>query len=220
GAVFGISAAGTGFAVLKSFVSTDSNDGDGVYLASSLVQGSDGALYGTTQEGGAHNHGTVFKMNRDGNSFAILRSFGPEFSDGDGFASPSLMPALMEGRDGVLYGATEGTFYSGGGVGGQRYGTIFRLQRDGTGFAVLKTFTGAPDGAYPFANLIQGHDGALYGTTWQGGADDSGTVFRLNPDGNGYSILKSFCSCEGRFTAATLMQGTDGALYGTTEQGG
>ena len=89
------------------------------------------------------------------------------------------------------------------------------------GFAILHSFTGYPtDGAGPRAGLIQGPDGTLYGTTQYGGINDNGTIFQLAPDGTGYIVLHSFAGESGGHPWAGVIQGLDGALYGTTYSGG
>ena len=76
-------------------------------------------------------------------------------------------------------------------------GTVFKLNKDGSGYAVLHSFFGSEtDGFKPMAGLLAGSDGALYGTT-DGGGDvpvvaSDGTVFKINPDGSGYKLLHSF----------------------------
>ena len=79
------------------------------------------------------------------------------------------------------------------------------------------------DGAVPFAGLVQASDGNLYGTTFGGGANDGGTVFKITPDGT-LSTLYSFCSqqncTDGGGPFAGLIQASDGNLYGTTGGGG
>ena len=103
----------------------------------------------------------------------------------------------MEGNEGALYGTT-----GGGGAYTNQYGfgfgTVFKLNKDGSGYSVLYSFGGLNgDGSGP-GGLIEGSDGALYGTTSGGGAytnqygDGLGTVFKLDKDGSGYSILRSF----------------------------
>ncbi len=176
-----------------------------------LLQGSDGALYGTTREGGTHAHGTIFTLRPDGTGFAILHSF----TGADG-AAPSA--GLIQGSDGDLYGTSS----SGGAYAKCAFGcgTVFRLKPDGTGFRVLHAFDFSPDGVSPYAGLLQGGDGALYGTTVSGGTFGRGTVFRLKPDGTGYAILHSFTGTDGNSPYATLLQGNYGALYGTTSSGG
>src|SRR4051794_31869987 len=95
------------------------NDYDGdPSILNGIVQGSDGALYGTSFFGGTNNLGTVFKLNKDGTGFALLHSFTG--IDGDG-ARPQA--SLTEGTDGLLYGTT--------GAGGMSdAGTVYKLDKN------------------------------------------------------------------------------------------
>src|SRR5262245_64092779 len=91
---------------------------------------------------------------------------------------------LIEGSDGKLYGTLGG--------GTNDAGTVFKLNKDGSGYTILRWFTGTGgDGASP-SGLVEGQDGVLYGTTLGGGTNDAGTVFKLNRDGSGYSVLRRF----------------------------
>src|SRR5262245_40793035 len=72
---------------------------------------------------------------------------------------------------------------------------LSEVNTDGTGYTVLKNFTGS-DGALPMAGLVLS-GGALYGTTQRGGSSNLGTVFKLNTDGTGYSVLKHFTGSDG-----------------------
>jgi uncharacterized repeat protein (TIGR03803 family) len=85
---------------------------------------------------------------------------------------------------------------------------------------VIHTFT-VTEGASP-NGLIQGLDGQLYGTTMLGGAGcaDCGTIFSMAPDGSGFVVLHQFVGTDGSSPAASLLQGVDGTLYGTTMYGG
>ena len=210
GTVFQISADGTGYSIIHSFTGAKS---DGAVPDAPLILGADGMFYGTTYGGGTNNHGTVFRLGPGGTGFSVLHSFTG--TNGDGAQPES---GLMQGADGALYGTT----YEGGS--GSGYGTVFRIATNGTGYTVLYRFQGAAagDGAYPFAALFQGADGALYSTAQYGGDNSLGTVFRIGTDGTGYSILYSFTGTNGDGTEpeASLMQGADGALYGTTYAGG
>jgi uncharacterized repeat protein (TIGR03803 family) len=90
-------------------------------------------------------------------------------------------------------------------------------------FSVIKSLGSTPgDGTAPFATLTKGSDGALYGTTLSGGDSGLGVIFKLSQDGSGYTNLHSFTTnaADGRFTLATPIEGSDGALYGTTQLGG
>jgi uncharacterized repeat protein (TIGR03803 family) len=89
-------------------------------------------------------------------------------------------------------------------------GTVFKLNADGTGYTVLKAFSGDT----PIAGLVSSGS-KLYGTTSEGGSNGCGTVFQMNTDGSGYSLLKTFNGSDGHNPGAQLvMSGT--TLYGTT----
>ncbi len=197
GTVFRINPDGTGHEVLHSFSPAT---GDGRKPTAALVQGGDGALYGTTQHGGAAGNGTVFKVGTNGLGYRVIRSFTTADADG---RNPTA--ALVQGRDGALYGVTE---YGGSNWGG----TVFRLNPDDSSFSVLHGFDSFDTAGSSPATLMQGSDGTLYGTTEEGGRDAGGTIFKLNPDGTGFTVLHKFSSYTGK---PTLVQGRDGALYGT-----
>jgi len=175
-----------------------------------LVQGSDGYLYGTTQSGGTYNSGTVYRISANG-ALTSLYSFNGS-TDG---ANPEA--GLVQGSDGLFYGST-----SGGGTSSN--GTIFRVSPDGA-LTSLYSFTGGNDGANPKAGLVQGSNGYLYGTTFDGGAsgrgtNGDGTVFKISQDGVLTSLYSFTGANDGANPQAGLAQGIDGNFYGTTENGG
>jgi uncharacterized repeat protein (TIGR03803 family) len=196
---------------------------DGANPQASLIQTSDGTFYGTTSGGGQHFGGTVFKITPSGES--VLYTFcsvsNPQCTDGN-----TPVAGLIVGRDGNFYGTTE--------IGGKGYGTVFKLTPAG-GESVLYSFcakasgiNGCPagDGALPEAGVIQASDGNFYGTTYQGGAYNQGTVYQVTPAGV-EKVLHSFSgngglanSTDGAGPVADLIQGKDGNLYGTTQFGG
>jgi len=96
-------------------------------------------------------------------------------------------------------------------------GIVFRVKTDGTGYAVLKNFTGS-DGANPNGGLTLAGS-TLYGTTESGGSSNNGTVFAMSTNGTGYTVLKNFTGSDGAnpFAALTL---SGNMLYGTTTYGG
>ncbi len=159
GAVFQMAPNGAGFQLAHSF-----NQTNGANPCAELLSGSDGRLYGVAESGGGTTNGVVFGMNTDGGGFAVLHSFGSVPSDG---LSPS--SGLIEDGDGFLYGAT-----SKGGISNQ--GTIYRLAKDGGGYATLFSFQGQPsgDGENPLASLCLATDGMLYGTAQTGGGKRPG----------------------------------------------
>src|SRR5205085_2226402 len=156
-------------------------------------------LYGTTKYGGAvagaflYGEGTLFRVDRRGR-FATVHSFGGE--DGSRPDTP-----LVEGADGSLYGTTPN-----GGAHG--VGTLYRVDGAG-GFATVHAFA-ADMPHISMAALTLARDGSLYGTTFYPGA-----VFRLNP-GGGVVFLHVF---QGGGSTAPLVEGSDGALYGTLREG-
>jgi autotransporter-associated beta strand protein/uncharacterized repeat protein (TIGR03803 family) len=203
-----LAATQTTYTVLRSF---STNGADGRNLYDGVIEGADGALYGTTEAGGSNNVGTVFKLNMDGTGYTVLRNFLTNGLDGHNPYS-----AVIEASDGALYGTT----YGGG---SNNAGAVFKLNKDGTGFAILRNFsTNGTDGQNPYSGVVEGADGDLYGTTYGGGSNGVGTVFKLNKDGIGYTVLRVFNNADGngRNPAASLIEASDGDLYGTTHDFG
>lgn len=148
---------GGAFTILHSF-----NGSDGTNPFGGLTLASDGNFYGTTRQGGdANDDGTVFQCTPAG-VLATLHVFGA--SDG---VNPAAAP--IEGVDGNLYGTT------GSPLNGTGFGTVYQISKTGV-FTVLHTFV-QTDGAYPNSALIQGSDGAFYGVTGSGGANNDGVMF-------------------------------------------
>ena len=87
-------------------------------------------------------------------------------------------------------------------------------------FTNLYSFTGTNDGGNPSAGLVQGRDGYFYGTTEDGGANYSGTVFKISTNGTLISLYSFTGTNDGAYPQAALAQGTDGYFYGTTIAGG
>jgi uncharacterized repeat protein (TIGR03803 family) len=193
----------------------------------SLVQGFNGNLYGTAGGGGERTGGTVFELT-SGDTLTELYSFCPQvFCAGGGFPRAGLVLAT----DGNFYGTTaSGGIHSsetdcGFGPRGYSCGTVFKLDALGT-YTKLYNFCSQPkcaDGGNPFAGLVQATDGNFYGTTFSGGANGEGTVFKITAKGE-LTTLYSFCSqtrcVDGSYPSAALIQATDENFYGTTSQGG
>jgi RHS repeat-associated protein len=197
--------------VLYNFCSA-SNCTDGEQPQAGLIRDASGNLYGTTEYGGANGAGTVFKVDATGHE-TVLYSFCSECTNG---ANP--VAGLIQDASGNLYGTTE---YGGP----YAAGTVFKV--DTTGHeTVLYSFCPSGcsgDGKNPLAGLVQDVAGNLYGTTYDGGANDVGTVFKVDTAGH-ETVLYSFCSAsnctDGEYPYAGLMQDAAGNLYGTTAGGG
>ncbi|HUI44248.1 MAG TPA: choice-of-anchor tandem repeat GloVer-containing protein [Terriglobia bacterium] len=213
GTVFKLTTDGT-LTTLYSFCS-QSGCTDGKEPEAALVQATDGNFYGTTSRGGANGgRGTVFKITPSG-ALTRLYSFCSQSGCTDG-AFP--YTALVQATDGNFYGTTSGN-------GANHGGTVFKITPSGTLTTVYSfcSQSGCTDGELPEAALVQATDGNFYGTTYDGGANGYGTVFKTTPTG-ALTTLYSFCSqsncADGDYPFAALVQATDGSFYGTTYGGG
>jgi uncharacterized repeat protein (TIGR03803 family) len=212
----GANGDGTAFKVTLGGNLTDLHDfsgqpNDGQQPDSGLVQGTDGSFYGTTTNGGTDDYGTVFKVTSEGRQ-TTLYSFLCTGNCHDG-AEP--IAPLVLGADGNLYGTTNQ------GGGNRAAGTVFRITADGA-LTTLYSFcakANCTDGSNPFAGLLQTVDGDFYGTTYGGGTNNSGTVFKVSRSGT-LVTLHSFDGDDGAAPAGALVQANDGNFYGTTTQGG
>jgi uncharacterized repeat protein (TIGR03803 family) len=212
GTVFALNTNGDayGYAVLYHF----NPSSNGVMPSAGLTLAG-GTLYGTASGAGYGNPGwgTVFAINTNGVPYTALYNFsvpsGTPLANADG--EQPLSDLVLSG--GKLYG----TAYGGGAIG---YGTVFSLGTDGSNFSVLHAFSNAPDGAFPQSGLTLGGT-TLFGTTQIGGTNGNGTLFAVNTDGSGYSVLHHFLTngVDGlRPHAVLTLSGR--TLYGTTRGGG
>lgn len=203
GTIFRVNTDGSDFTVLKDFTSGS----DGGHPKAGLVL-SGTTLYGTTSYNRSTGYyGTVFKLNTDGSGFVVLKQF--RGSDGN---QPRTSLAL--GGE-TLYGTT---YYGGPSYPSAGSGTVFKVNTNGSGFAVLRYFSGGSDGKYPAGDLVLSGN-TLYGTTSSGGISNYGTVFKLDIDGNNYSVLIRFRGNDGANPSGGLVV-SRGVIYGTTSHGG
>lgn len=214
GAIFKLSPSGVE-TVLHNF---PANSTDGFNPQGGLIQGSDGALYGTTASGGtksASHGGTIFKITPSGEYTQLYSFSGP-----DGEAPRG---TLLEAPDGNFYGVALG--------GANGYGTVFKMTPAGTLTTVFSfglgegTSNAISTGVNPAGGLVLDTAGNFYGVTYSGGtgyAGEGGVVFKLSPNFV-ETVLHSF-SCgtvtDGCQPEAALTLGSDGNLYGTTSSGG
>jgi uncharacterized repeat protein (TIGR03803 family) len=211
GTVFKTAANGT-LTTLYNFCS-QGGCSDGALPFGGLIQAANGDFYGTTQEGGEYGWGTVFRITPIG---TLTTPYSFHLTDG---AAP--YAGLVQARDGDLYGTT----LSGGVPDNALAGTIFRITPGGT-FTTLYNFcseAGCTDGENPHAALVQAANGDFYGTTFNGGTNSGGTVFKITPGGT-LTTLYRFCAqafpCpDGGGPIAGLVQAANGDLYGTASGG-
>jgi len=213
GTIFRITPTGT-LTMLYSFCA-QSGCADGTVPVGGLLLATDGNFYGTTFGGGAHRAGTVFRVT-PGGSLTTLYSFCAQAGCPDG---AEVLAPLIQGTDGNFYGTSEAG-------GSKNSGTVFRITPAGK-FTRLHSFCAlqdCKDGLYPGAPLIQATDGSFYGTTLEGGDNNTclhgtcGTVFRITGTGT-FTTLHSFDGLDGSYVDG-LVQGSDGDFYGTTTWGG
>jgi len=196
GQVYKLTPAGT-LTVLHNFT----GNGDGCDPFAAPIEGTNGVFYGTTPN---QSNGTVYSVTSSG-MFTTLHSFNG--TDGTGVYAP-----LLQGADGNFYGDTVA-----GGTNGD--GVIYKVTPSGK-VTVLHNFTGVPDGAQAYYGLIQASDGNFYGVT-TGGGTFYGVVFKITPAGV-FTVLHTFAGgpSDGAGPSSSLVQATDGKLYGVTSAGG
>jgi uncharacterized repeat protein (TIGR03803 family) len=229
GTVFSVRVNGTGFTILHSF----SEAGRGYRMRAGVILSSN-TLYGTTEFGGIWDNGTVFCVNTDGTSFTNLYGFASAFNYPFTNSDGAYPIADLTCSDGTLYGTTiDG--------GAWAWGTVFRLNLDGSGFSNLHSFSDFSTGLSADGTNTDGTDTAgplvssgnmLYGTATFGGNWDNGTVFALNTDGTRFATLYSFTATSrssGYYARGTNSDGANprtglilsgNILYGTTIGGG
>lgn len=167
-------------------------------------------FYGMTPSGGANDKGVLFSLNGDGNDYTIEYAF----SEMSGYGPEG---GLCLAANGMLYGMTT----LGGEAIGAPAGTLFKFDPGGGGFSKLVDFDLiGGNGAFGWATMIAASDGKLYGATY-GGGGSGGSIFRLDPGDDSYTILKMLNQAtDGGAITDALIEGDDGKLYGTCAYGG
>jgi len=181
-----------------------------------LISDGAGNLWGTTQQGGATNNGTIFNINTTTNTLTTVLEFSNNGATNKG-ARPAA--ALLADASGNFWGTTEF-----GGASGA--GTVFTVNISSSLLTTVIEFTGdgpMNKGRAPTSSLIS-HGGYFWGTTAFGGALDHGTVFKLDPDLAELTTVLEFTDNGPANKGANPTCGlvSDGAdnLWGTTREGG
>jgi uncharacterized repeat protein (TIGR03803 family) len=197
-----------GLTLLHTFgeTGTDATNLDGYYSRADLVL-SGNLLYGTAPLGGTNGYGTIYSINTDGTGFTELHSF-------TGASDGTIPNADLVLCGNTLYGMVgRGTNLVG-------YGSIFSMTTNSENFNILYTFTDSANGSIdePNGGLIMS-DGTLYGTMWQGGISNQGTIFSLNTNGT-FTLLHQFIQyTDGQNPLGRLVL-ANGTLYGTARNYG
>ena len=212
GTVYKINLDGSGYAILHAFGSGNENVAGPVLLR---VVGA--TIYGFTSyganltTGNFYNGGALFKINTNGSGYNVLHIFGGSV-DGLGISGFQVVGS-------TLYGMTQ--------VGGltttdapDGNGTLFKINTNGSGYQILHSFAGSPgDGAQPNGGFYA-IGSTLYGKTELGGSGGGGTLFNINTDGSGYSVLHNFGASTGDGEEPVGLLLDSSTLYGVTLSGG
>ena len=223
GTVYKLTHKGSGWTFSPLYEFEGGNDG--AFPEAPVTIGSDGSLYGVTNEGGNMQSGTVFRLRPPATSCRSALCFWTETqlyvftgSGGDGYY-PGYGAVIFDSA-GNLYGTT---------IGGGKHneGSVYKLTPAGPPWmeTVLHSFAANPDGCHPYGGLIFDPAGNLYGTTYQCGVNSAGTVYQLTPAGNSWTegILYAFegqSDNDGASPYGGLILDPSGNLYGTTSHGG
>jgi len=203
GTVFALTPEGV-HTVLYSF--RGGSDGAG---PAALAVDAAGNFYGTTAYGGGkrcgNGCGTVYKLAPNGTETVLYAFHG-------GLDGIDPKGGLMVDAAGDLYGTTEAG--GGTGCGGTGCGTVFEIAPGGRE-TVLSRFNHAGGPAKPFGGVVMDDAGTLFGTTFEGGPADCGTVFKLVPGSGAKAIYSFTCGRDGGYPYAGLLQAPSGTLYGT-----
>ncbi|MDD5150656.1 MAG: T9SS type A sorting domain-containing protein [Flavobacterium sp.] len=203
GTVFKIKFDGTGYTKLLDFAGLS----NGRNPRGSLLY--DGTyLYGMTSVGGSDNFGTLFKILPNGTGYVKLLNFDSITNGRNPYGA-----LISDGT--YLYGMTSGS----GTNSSTSFGTIFKITPAGTGYTKLLDFDGAAKGRYPYGSLFS--DGTfLYGMTFAGGVDNWGTLFKIAPNGTGFTKLIDFGGTTTGMNPWGSLISVGTSLYGMTGGGG
>ena len=232
GAVYKLSHQGSGWILNPLYNFAGGNDGAGAI--GRMVFGPDGSLYGVTVSGGGGTCsvygytgcGTIFNVKpQPTRPRTVLDPWNEtvlyRFTGGNDGAYPYDGDLLFD-QAGNIYGTTiYGGAGGGGSCSGSNCGTVYKLSRSGGTWtqSVLYNFTGGNDGGLPHHGLVWDTAGNLYGTTYQGGAVQLGTVFQLTPSGSGWieNVLYNLgVGNEGGNPYSGVIFDNAGNLYGAT----
>jgi uncharacterized repeat protein (TIGR03803 family) len=201
GTLFTIDPATYTFTKLRDF-----NITNGGFNFGTLVVGADGLLYGAGYAG-TNGGGSIYRIDPATNAYTELYALDQSI-DGAGINS-----RLLQTADGLFYGAA-----SQGGVNGQA-GTLFRYDAVNDVFTKLHDFDGALGGRTPYGGLTQASNGWLYGTTFEGGVQNHGIVYKLDPVNDVFVKVKDIDDMNGTDCWNTLVN-AGGDLVGTVTNGG
>ena len=215
GVVFMLTPAGKE-TVLYEFKGQSNGDGAGPH--GHLTFDAKGNIYGTTQNGGTNDTGTVYELSpKSGGGWTekVIYTFSAAGADG---ADPS--GGMTIAADGTMYSTTP----DGGAFGA---GTVFSLKKTSKGWkqTVILNLNGSSEGGYPYEGLMMDAAGNLYGAAPTGGASGQGVIYRLSHTKQGWvdTVLHNFTGQNGDGSGLywiDLISDKSGNIYGATSFGG
>ncbi len=192
GVVFHCGGDGSGYAVAHAFTGNKDGGGPVIYAVDS-----DGAMYGISGRDRTPLH--LFRVKPDGSDFKIVY----EAPSVPGGVNDTGVGPFVDGGDGFFYGVADLN--------------IYKVKKDGTGYAVVRTFNGPPrDISMADRAPILGSDGLLYGFASSGGKSTGGVLYKIARDGSGYSMF--FDPAE-VLSPRAIAEGPDGKIYVLADKG-
>lgn len=204
GTIFRFDPATNQYEIVHSFAGGDG----GIFPGTGVIRTVNG-LYGTTS-GGMNGRGTLYRVNLLNNQVSTLHQFAAATGGSPG-------GPLLEGSDGRIYGSVESEATN-------NFGGIFRIDADGSNHTLLRAFTGTGGNVRGkgtgIKGLVEGTDGMIYGTTREGGSNDTGVFFQMSKDGGSYSVFREWPATGLRKPSNRILQASDGLFYGAASEGG
>jgi uncharacterized repeat protein (TIGR03803 family) len=202
GTLFRITPAGNSFSTVYQFAALSGGN-----ATAAPIEGSDGKLYGVTSTGGFFSNGGIFRVDLDGTNYQLLRAFSGTagITPGGG----GTYGGIIEGPDGLIYGATDS-----GGVADK--GVIYTIDKSASPYpyTVLHEFTNTTIRA-PSNTPLLASDDLLYGAATEGGRGGQGGIYRIARNGSGFEVLHEFDdNLDGYGAYSAFIEGSDGYLYG------
>ena len=173
------------------------------FLPGEILAANNGSIYGVARIGGTYSQGYIYKFS--GTGIVTVYSFSKP-------TGHYPLGQLLQGQDGYLYGVAKRG-------GSKDYGVIYKVKFDGTSYQVLHQFD-KTNGMYPDRGLVQDPAGNLYGFTHYGGGSNLGVIYKIRPDGTGFTKLHDF-TVKQEFDGAanqSMLLDRDGFLYGRVPQ--
>ncbi len=202
GVIFEYDPANNTFTKKYDFVETE-----GKKPRTSMIQASNGRLYGVAEKGGISDWGTLFEYDIENDQYIVIHYFNS--SDG---RWPN--GVLLQANNGKLYGCAN----AGGAMG---FGVLFEFDLENNEYNLIESFNEAANGKGPTGNLIQANNGKIYGTATVGGDYYNGVIFEYNIEEDSLKKVFDFNWAEdGRYPIGGLLQLADGSLIGLTREGG